>query len=170
VTSVFVGAGSNVDPETNLRAALDELGRAFGELALSTVYRSRAVGFDGPDFLNLVVAFSTESPPAAVDRRLHAIEAGLGRRRDGLRFCSRTVDLDLLLYGDLVLDEDGLRVPRPEILDHPFVLWPLAELAGDRLHPVLGRPFSELKRELVVAPGAMEAVVIEGIVGRSARA
>jgi 2-amino-4-hydroxy-6-hydroxymethyldihydropteridine diphosphokinase len=165
---VFVGAGSNLDPEANLRGAIAELARAFGELDVSSVYRSRSLGFEGPDFLNLVIAFETDAPPAEVELRLHEIEHGLGRRRDGPRFSSRSIDLDLLMYGDQVIDEGRLVVPRPEVLDHPFVLKPLAELDGERLHPVLRRPLAELSKEIAVAPGAMEIVDIEGI-GRAFR-
>jgi 2-amino-4-hydroxy-6-hydroxymethyldihydropteridine diphosphokinase len=163
VARVYVGLGSNVDPEPNLRAAIAELRRAYGELAVSTVYRCRAVGFDGPDFLNLVAAFSTASSPEEVDRRLHEIEARLGRRRSARRFDSRTIDIDLLLYDDLVIERDGLTLPRPEILLHAFVLRPLAELAGDELHPVLERPFAALHRELELEPVTLEPVEVDWI-------
>jgi 2-amino-4-hydroxy-6-hydroxymethyldihydropteridine diphosphokinase len=163
VGRVYVGIGSNVDPASNVRAALVELRRVFGELARSTVYRSRAVGFDGPDFLNLVVGFSSELPPLEIDRTLHEIEARLGRRRGDRRFDSRTIDLDLLLYGDLVLERDDLTLPRPEILEHAFVLRPLAELAGDALHPVVRRSFAALDAEVDLAPGALEPVELDWV-------
>ena len=77
-------------------------------------------------------------------QRLHRIEEDYGRERSGPKFSSRTLDLDLLLYDDLVLDESGLQIPRDEILQRAFVLWPLAELAPDLKHPVNGKSYAQL--------------------------
>jgi 2-amino-4-hydroxy-6-hydroxymethyldihydropteridine diphosphokinase len=102
------------------------------------------VGFDGADFLNLVIAFETDDPVAEVAAALAEIEAANGRTRGEAKFAPRTLDLDLLLYGDLVVEADGLQLPRDEITRYPFVLKPLADLAGEQIHPVLGRSFAEL--------------------------
>ncbi len=143
---VFVGAGSNIEPETHLREALRRLRREFGPVSSSAVYRTRAVGFDGRDFLNLVASFRTGLPPRAVVEKLDRIEAAAGRRRGGERFASRTLDLDLLMYDELVVDEPGLKLPRDDILDYAFVLGPLAELAPELMHPVEGVTMRELWR------------------------
>lgn len=142
MTTVFVGIGSNVEPEARVRQALRGLRAHFGDLNISPVYRNPAVGFQGDDFLNLVVAFESEQTPARVHTALNEIERQCGRIRGGPRFAPRTLDLDLLLYGDLIA---GLpvRLPRPEILQYAYVLKPLAELAPERRHPLTGRSFAE---------------------------
>ncbi len=152
----YVGAGSNIDPENHLREALRRLARAFGPVSSSAVYRSRAVGFDGDDFLNLVASFRTMLPAREVVAELDRIEAAAGRRRAGERFASRTLDLDLLMYDDAIVDEPGLKLPRDDILEYAFVLGPLAELAPELLHPVEGVTMRELwtrfdKREQAVS-------------------
>lgn len=142
--TVYVGIGSNIEPERHVPAGLKALEERFGALRRSRVYRTRAVGFDGDDFLNLVAAFETRESPGAVAAALRSIEEAAGRRRSGVRFASRTLDLDMLLYGDRVIRSDGLDVPRGEILEQAFVLGPLAELAPRMHHPELGVSFAEL--------------------------
>ncbi|MGD8340664.1 MAG: 2-amino-4-hydroxy-6-hydroxymethyldihydropteridine diphosphokinase [Gammaproteobacteria bacterium] len=132
---VYVGCGSNVEPEQNLRWALRELEQQFGPLRRSRVYRSAAYGFEGPDFLNLVVAFSTDRTVAAVEGVLSELETVCGRD-DGTRSGSRTLDLDLLLFGERV--DAAWRLPREDILRYSFVWIPLAELAPGLRHPVTG--------------------------------
>ncbi|MEO7385929.1 MAG: 2-amino-4-hydroxy-6-hydroxymethyldihydropteridine diphosphokinase [Gammaproteobacteria bacterium] len=141
---VYVSAGSNVAPEENLRLACRELARRFGPLDLSSVYRNPPVGFSGDDFLNLVLRFRSAEPPATIVRELERLHALAGRVRGTARFAPRTLDLDLLLYGDAVIDEHGIRVPREDILKYGFVLGPLAELAPDLRHPVTGETMAGL--------------------------
>ena len=141
---VFVSVGSNVDRLRNVRSAVAALRRQFGELLLSRVYDTEAVGFDGPSFLNLVAGFDTAESVFDVAARLRHIEKEHGRKRNGSRFAPRTLDLDLLLYGDLVLEEGGVCVPRDEITRFAFVLCPMAEIAPQLNHPVIGRSFAEL--------------------------
>ena len=140
----YVSVGSNIDREANIRAAVHALGEHYGELQVSSVYESAAVGFDGRDFYNLVVGFDTSESPAAVARTLKTIENAQGRKRGGPRFSDRTLDLDLILYGSLVTSDGHFTLPRPEILEHAFVLGPLADVAAHRLHPVTGRTFGDL--------------------------
>jgi 2-amino-4-hydroxy-6-hydroxymethyldihydropteridine diphosphokinase len=141
---VYVGVGSNIEPARHVRAALAELRGHFGALEVSPVYQTEAVGFDGEDFFNLVVGFETGAAAEAVNSVLRAIEDRHGRRRGPERYASRTLDLDLLLYGDVVADDPAMNLPRDEILRFAFVLKPLADIAGERRHPSDGRTFSEL--------------------------
>lgn len=141
---VFVGIGSNIDREASVRAGVADLREHYGELTLSSVYESDAVGFEGDPFFNLVAAFDTEQDIDQLIATLGEIEANNGRRRNGPKFVARTLDLDILLYGDQVLTGQGYAVPRDEITRYAFVLWPLAEIAPDMLHPELGVSFSEL--------------------------
>jgi 2-amino-4-hydroxy-6-hydroxymethyldihydropteridine diphosphokinase len=132
----YVSAGSNIEPEKNLGNAIAELRRRFGDLELSTVYRTAAVGFDGDDFLNLALSFTTRRTVDEVVAELDEIEYAAGRRRGGERFSSRTLDLDLLLFADAVIDTPDLQLPRADILEYAFVLGPLAEIAPDLVHPL----------------------------------
>lgn len=144
---VYVSAGSNVEPRANLTTALDLMRERFGPLSVSTVYRNKSEGFEGDDFFNLVAGFETTAPAREVSEALHAIETACGRERDVPKFSDRTLDLDLLLYGDHVIREEHLRVPREEMLRRVFMLRPLAELAGFRRHPESGVPLAELWKD-----------------------
>lgn len=143
MTTVVVGIGSNIEPARHVQSALAALGTRFGALRVSPVYRSRAVGFEGDDFYNLVAAFDSTEDVHAIDEALTAIERAHGRTPGGPKFAARTLDLDLLLYGEAVLDEPGLLLPRKEILDYAFVLQPLADLLGEQRHPLTGRTFTQ---------------------------
>lgn len=132
---VFVAAGSNIEPERNLRIATDELRREFPDVRFSPWYRNRAAGFDGADFINLVAEFSTEAPVHELLARLHRIEELCGRLRNSPRWAPRSMDLDILLYGDLVCDEPQLKLPRPDLLKRAYMLGPLATLAPELVHP-----------------------------------
>jgi 2-amino-4-hydroxy-6-hydroxymethyldihydropteridine diphosphokinase len=146
VHRAYLSLGSNIEPEKHLRAALAELRARFGAILVSAVYRSRAVGFDGPDFLNLAVGLDTDLDPIALNDWLHALEDRHGRRRDVPRYASRTLDADIVLFGDRIVDGPGhLRIPRPE-LSEPFVLKPLADIAPDARDPEDGRTIAERLR------------------------
>jgi len=137
MTRVYLSLGSNIEAEKNLRAALAELCARFGEIQVSPIYRYAAVGFDGPDFLNLAVGLDSDLDPQALNDWLHALEDRHGRRRDVPRYCSRTLDADIVLYGDRIVKGPGnLEIPRLE-LEQAFVLQPLADIAADVVHPVL---------------------------------
>lgn len=140
---VYVSIGSNIDRARNIGLALQHLDEAYGPLLRSSVFESAAVGFSSAPFYNLVVGFDTDLPPQAVQEHLHAIEAGSGRERTG-ELSARTLDLDLLLYDDLVIDAGRLKLPRADILRYAFVLFPLAEIAPDARHPVSGERYADL--------------------------
>ena len=142
--TVYIGLGSNVDREKNIVLAIKEMRKAFGELELSPVYESAAVGFDGSDFLNLVAGFKTGDNVAEVVRALREIEDNLGRDRTQPRFSPRPIDLDILTYDDLQMDEPGIQIPRKEILENAFVLRPLQDIAANALHPVLKQSYRQL--------------------------
>ncbi len=144
VARVYVSIGSNIEAEKYLRAGVAALREHYGDLLLSSVYESEAVGFKGDNFLNMVVAFDTDEDVHTVARTLHEIEARNGRVRQGPRFSARTLDLDLLLYDDLVLNEADLEIPRGEIIHNAFVLWPLAEVAAELRHPLCQQTMGEL--------------------------
>lgn len=142
-TRAYVGVGSNIEPRKHIVHALHLLEQRFGRLLVSPVYACPAVGFDGADFLNLVVGMDVALDAPALAQALHCIEVQCGRVRSA-RTNSRTMDLDLLLYGDLCLKTQELTLPRADILRYAFVLKPLADIAGNELHPVAGCSYNQL--------------------------
>jgi len=146
MTTVLLSLGSNLRPAQHLHAAVQALGAQFGALRVSPAYRTAAVGFEGPDFLNNGVLLHTDLALAPLDAWLHALEDAHGRDRSGPRFGDRTLDIDVVFYGDHIVEGPGhLRVPRPE-LKHAFVLKPLADVAPDFVDPVSGRTLADLWR------------------------
>ena len=136
--TVFVSVGSNVNRERNVVLALKLLREQYGKLQTSSVYETEPVGFKGDPFFNLVVAFESEAEPRTIVATLREIERRCGRERDTERFGPRSMDLDLLLVDDRVMHHDGIVLPRDEIISEAFVLCPLAEIAGERKHPLSG--------------------------------
>jgi 2-amino-4-hydroxy-6-hydroxymethyldihydropteridine diphosphokinase len=140
---VAVSIGSNLDRENNVKKAVVCLASIFGALSCSPVYESKASGFDGPSFYNLVVIFETSLDVLNVCEEMRAIEEIQGRQMGEGRKGSRSLDLDLLLYGNFVLYEAGLDIPRREILEHAYILKPLADVFPGGRHPVTGDLFRE---------------------------
>ena len=141
---IYISIGSNIDAEHNIRIAVHALQEHYGKLILSSVYESESVGFEGDNFLNLVAGVNTDEDVYTVVAMLRKIEEDNGRDRSGPRFSPRTVDLDLLLYDDLVLKEEGLELPRDEITKNAFVLLPLEEIAPQLIHPLSGNTMCDL--------------------------
>lgn len=163
--AVYLGIGSNVNRERNISHALDCLLKDYGSLSVSSVYESEAFGFDGAPFFNLVAGVTTDESVSKIMQKLRAIENACGRRRDVPRFSDRTLDIDLLLYGDAVGEIDGVKLPRADITEYAFVLWPMAEIAGNLLHPVekvsyasLWGRFEPAERHLKAVPFAWHGV------------
>ncbi len=144
MTWVALSLGSNIQPATNIKACLDVLLLSYSNLSLSSVFESEAVGFEGDNFLNMVVAFDTEESLEEIITRLKKIEDDCGRDRSQPRFSGRTLDIDVLLYGDKTGRHANIDLPRAEIIENAFVLWPLSQLAGERQHPVLKQSFKQL--------------------------
>lgn len=143
MAQVYVSVGSNIDRERNISAALQGLTELYGELQLSSVYESEAVGFDSEPFYNLVLGYTTDQSPQTVQAELHRVEDRFGRLRTGA-LSARTLDLDLLLYDDLVMSEGKLVLPREDITRYAFVLGPLAEIAATARHPVSGVTYADM--------------------------
>lgn len=141
---VWLSLGSNIEPEGNIRSAIAELKQRFGDLIISPVYESEPVGFDGAPFLNLVVGFDSMLSVAAIADLLRRIEHEHGRLRDGNAFAPRTLDIDLLTYGQQEIHTPGIDLPRDEIKRYAFVLLPLSQVAGDELHPIEGVSYRRL--------------------------
>ena len=141
--SVYFSLGSNIEAEKHLRLAIRELHRRYGELRLSPVYRNKAVGFDGDDFLNMVVGIDAEGDIETMLGEIEVIHGLAGRRRGKSRFSSRPLDIDILLYGQRVSKAPPVTLPRPDVLRYPFVLKPLSDVAPEGVHPETGRSFAE---------------------------
>ena len=154
---VYVSIGSNIERRQHIEAALRILAQEFGPLLQSSVYESDAVGFESAPFYNMVVGFETDLSPRNLHERLHAIEDSNDRDRSaGLG--ARTLDLDIILYDDLVMDRDGVVLPRADITRYAFVLGPLAEIAGSQRHPVSGKRLDELWAEFEDASQVLQRV------------
>jgi 2-amino-4-hydroxy-6-hydroxymethyldihydropteridine diphosphokinase len=147
MTIIYLSLGSNVDRHKNITAALDALADLLGELRISSVYESKSVGFDGSNFFNLVVGADTTLSITELSETLKRIEDNNGRKRNGPKFSPRTLDIDILTYGEFVGVESGIELPRAEIIKNAFVLLPLAEIAGKELHPQLLKSYSDLWSE-----------------------
>lgn len=141
---VFVAAGSNIEPLRRLKAALAGLERTYAPLTISPAYQNKAVGFEGDDFVNLVVGFSTKDSLERVRARLQEIETDCGRPRDAPKWAPRSMDLDILLYGNESISEPGLVVPRPDLVKRPYMLKPMSDIAPDVMHPTAKRTMREL--------------------------
>lgn len=144
MAQVYLSLGSNVNRAQHIHAALDALAGQFGELQVSRVFESEAVGFQGDNFYNLVVGLRTNLPVGQLALCLRGIEDANGRLRAGPRFSARTLDIDILTYDNLTGTVDGVKLPRGEIVKNAFVLQPLAEIAPQTVHPIEEKTFRQL--------------------------
>ena len=144
LSRAYIGLGSNINRDRNICSGIKDLKSLGSNISISNIYESVAVGFKGDNFYNLVIGLDTEIPLNQFNSILREIEDRHGRLRDVPNFSSRTLDLDLLIYNDLVRHDEEIDVPRAEILKYAFVLRPLAEIAADLEHPEIGVPISEL--------------------------
>jgi len=144
LTWVALSLGSNIEPVTNIRSCLDALLLKFSDMNLSSVFESEAIGFQGDNFLNMVVTFETGDSLDTLISTIKKIEDDCGRDRSQPRFSGRTLDIDVLLYGDKSGTYSDIELPRPEIIRNAFVLWPLSQLSGHRQHPDLKKTYKQL--------------------------
>ena len=143
---VYIGIGSNIDKEYHVANALRDLGNMFDSCRVSPIFESAAVNCTGDNYYNLVVEFTTSLSLSELTQCLKDLETTHGRKATDRRYAPRTLDLDLLLFDNIIQSEMPM-LPRAEILYHAFVLWPLAELAPDLRHPVSGISMAELWRD-----------------------
>ena len=132
---IFVGIGSNIDREKNIKSCVSILKDVYGDMMISPVYETESMGFDGPNFYNLVSCFETNQSVYELKNTLNEIENDHGRHFNETKFSSRTLDIDILYYDDLVLSDDKIQIPRKEICEYDFVLKPLVDLVPDFIHP-----------------------------------
>jgi 2-amino-4-hydroxy-6-hydroxymethyldihydropteridine diphosphokinase len=161
IPEVFVAAGSNVRPRASLARALATLRHAFPGLQVSRAYANAAVGFAGDDFINLVMRFETRQPVEALLESLKAVEQEGGRAPGAPKWGPRALDLDLLMYGDLVGCHAGTTLPHRDIATRAWVLGPLAELAPETRHPVSGETFAALWQRFARAAHPLHPVSLE---------
>ena len=140
----YISIGSNIDKEKHIPASIKALTNQFGKLSLSSIYESDSIGFSGDAFHNLVAGFDSDLDVKEIVDQLRQIELDNGRNRECKKFSSRTLDLDLLVYGDLIINDGRIQIPRDEIERYAFVLEPLAEIAGHLRHPVSHIRYAEL--------------------------
>lgn len=143
MVSVFLGLGSNIEREKHILAGIIDIAEHFIWRQRSRVFESRAVGFAGSNFYNLVVEVETELSLYQVQQRCKLIEQAHGRSEYSPKYSPRTLDIDMLLYGDVCHDSNP-QLPRAEILHNAFVLKPLAEIAPQRRHPTSGESYQQL--------------------------
>jgi 2-amino-4-hydroxy-6-hydroxymethyldihydropteridine diphosphokinase len=158
---VYVAVGGNIDPEAKLPLAGRELRRRFPGTRFSSCFRNPAFGFAGADFYNAVAGFDSELAVEALLPQFHAVEELCGRRREAPKWAPRAMDIDLLLYGDLVAETAAYRLPRPDLLQRCYMLGPLAELAPALRHPVTGRTMADHWQELARESHALERVTLD---------
>lgn len=140
----YISIGSNIDKDIHIPSSLKALELAFGALEISSVYETEPVGFVGDSFYNLIACFESDLSAKDIAKTLRQIELDHGRTRESQKFSARTLDLDLILYGDQVINDGRLQIPRDEIERYAFVLEPLAEIAGNEKHPITNETYADL--------------------------
>ncbi len=147
---VFIGLGTNLgNREDNLAKAQDLIAKSVGRIdCRSGIYETEPWGFQSENnFLNMVISVHTDLKPADLIKKIQNIEDQLGRKRDSRQYISRTIDIDILLYRNKVINKPELKIPHPLIQDRKFVLIPLCEIAPAMIHPVLNKTFAVLLKE-----------------------
>jgi 2-amino-4-hydroxy-6-hydroxymethyldihydropteridine diphosphokinase len=145
MTKVYLGLGANIDPEACLQAGIAALRQHFSQVRLSPVYQTQAIGIDGPDFLNMVVEIDCHLSLAELRAWIKQIETEHGRERNLPQPSCHRLDMDVLLFGDLVDAEQNL--PRKDVLTRAYVLQPLADVAPELVYPGMAKTMAELWQE-----------------------
>ena len=146
MTQVYISIGSNINAEENIPLVKSKLEKLF-TCSFSDVLHSKAIGFKGKDFLNLVVGFTYESDPYSLNNILKNIEVEMGRDQDQKGMSDRIIDLDIILFGKLVIQHKDFSIPSKDIKNHLYVLEPLAQIAEKQIHPVFNISFGEMLKE-----------------------
>jgi len=154
---VYLDIGSNIDRKYNIRSCMQQLRLEFPDIVFSRAYESAAEGFEGDPFINLSASLQTEKSYQQMSRYLKRLETDHERQRNGVKFSSRTLDVDILFYDDLVLQPD-IDLPRKEVTQYPFVLFPLAEIAANFIHPELGLSISELVAQSKLSANTLQQI------------
>ena len=161
MTRIYLGLGSNINPEKHIPAGIESLKTLFSAVQVSPIYLSPAFGFDGDDFHNLVVIAETDLSAEQVIGQLRDLEFQHGRPQNAEKYSSRTLDIDLLMYGDFVGEVCGYQIPRKDIYKFDFVLRPLADLAPEESAPDGSETFAELWSVMADASELQEVSVAE---------
>jgi 2-amino-4-hydroxy-6-hydroxymethyldihydropteridine diphosphokinase len=161
VIRTYVALGGNIEPERRLLQAATLLKQHFPGVVFSSCYQNQAVGFDGADFINAAAGFDTTLSLKALAESLHHIEEQCGRQRDDAKWAPRAMDLDILLYGQLIDHGPAVRVPRADLLRRAYMLGPMAELAPTLLHPEARRTLKDLWQELRPRTPALKQLALE---------
>jgi 2-amino-4-hydroxy-6-hydroxymethyldihydropteridine diphosphokinase len=146
MANVYLNIGSNIQREYNISICMKKLRSDYPQVVFSAIYETEAYGFEGDAFYNLAASLKTDLSYPEFSRYLKQLEDQQARQRDGIKFSSRTLDIDILLYDDLILQPDH-DIPRKEILNYSFVLFPLEEIAPDVIHPELGISIQDIAKK-----------------------
>tara|TARA_Y100000996_G_C22552895_1_gene654416 strand:+ start:369 stop:863 length:495 start_codon:yes stop_codon:yes gene_type:complete len=157
---VYIGIGSNVDREENIRSCIRRLREKYIIISLSPLYETSSMGFDGPNFYNLVCCFETNQDVVALKNELSIIEKNHGRSMNETKFSSRTLDIDILYYDDLIYEDENLKLPRKEIIQYDFVLQPLVDIAPEFIHPSIKKTNREIMNEFRIEKNIIKKIHI----------
>jgi 2-amino-4-hydroxy-6-hydroxymethyldihydropteridine diphosphokinase len=157
---VYIGIGSNVDREENIRSCIKSLHEKYSVISLSPLYETSSMGFDGPNFYNLVCCFETSQDVVVLKTELSVIEKNHGRSMNETKFSSRTLDIDILYYDDLIYEDDNLKLPRKEIIQYDFVLQPLVDIAPEFIHPLIKKTNKEIMDEFSIEKNIIKEIPI----------
>ena len=146
MTQVYISIGSNINAEENITLVKSKLEKLF-TCSFSDVLHSKAIRFKGKDFLNLVVGFTYKSDPYSLNNILKNIEVEMGRDQDQKGMSDRVIDLDIILFGKLIIQDKDFSIPSQDIKNHLFVLEPLAQIAEKQIHPVFNISFGDMLKE-----------------------
>ena len=158
---IFVGIGSNIDREKNIKSCVSILKDVYGDMMISPVYETESMGFDGPNFYNLVSCFETNQSVYELKNTLNEIENDHGRHFNETKFSSRTLDIDILYYDDLVLSDDKIQIPRKEICEYDFVLKPLVDLVPDFIHPTRNISHKDMMNNIKIKTQIISTINID---------
>ena len=158
---IFVGIGSNIDREKNIKSCVSILKDVYGDMMISPVYETESMGFDGPNFYNLVSCFETNQIVYELKNTLNEIENDHGRHFNETKLSSRTLDIDILYYDDLVLSDDKIQIPRKEICEYDFVLKPLVDLVPDFIHPTRNISHKDMMNNIKIKKQIISTINID---------